>query len=161
MSSVSDLWKGVFEHCIKGDTGSYFLASDENKSGQVVVENGRLVTVVYAGAFAQEAVEKLKALKSLKFSFSPDLVFPSALKLSEHEAEVLLDSLGFEEAFDSHISNNQQVVAEQDSEVASQASEPEYVEITYRGQKIKRLKETATNTKSSSQRIYRGQVVKD
>lgn len=149
------LWGKVFELCASQQTGAFVI--EGAKSGQVVVANGRLVCVMYAGAIGQEAVNIINASELDSVTASAGLMFPAAAGLSEAKGEAILDGLNYTGYLDGSLVFGEAAVTDEPSK------EPEYIEVTYRGQKIRKLKETNQDPVEGkkSVRIYRGQVVKD
>ncbi len=88
------LWYALFDHCKSERTGTFFLACADNKSGQVVLHNGQILGLTYAGENGEPAVEALNQARGLRFSFTDDLIFPLQETLLPDQAQTLLRQLG-------------------------------------------------------------------
>ncbi|GGB94436.1 hypothetical protein GCM10011352_20610 [Marinobacterium zhoushanense] len=98
MSTPTDvlaLWNALFETCHQERSGTFFLACADNKSGQVVLHNGHLIGICYAGEYGERAIDRLTVTQQLRFSFTADLIFPVAETLLPEQAAALLRGLGY------------------------------------------------------------------
>lgn len=91
------LKQAVFELIDQRATGTLFVATAENHAAQLVLFKGQLQGIAYAGVYNQAAVNQLAALGQLRFSFTPELIYPVAETLLPEQAELLLHQLGYRE----------------------------------------------------------------
>lgn len=134
--SVKNLYQTIFSNCKQSVTGTLFLVSDENRSGQVVFHQGQLLGLSYGGATNGQALACLAEQSSLRQSFTDNLIFPLTDTLLPVDAQALLLSMGMPEA-------------EAETSVVGEPADTNDSE-----------GETEVTEKPKSQRIYRGQVVK-
>ena len=164
MTNQKHLWGKVFELCANKNTGCFVFEGEQGKSGQVVVANGCLLCVMYGGVLGQQAINVLNADPPVVVSESAARMFPAAAALAEPQGQALLDQLGFDDYLKGNFDLQDALASADEPSVAELQSEPEeYIEVTYRGQKLRKLKETSTSTEPTkkSKRIYRGHVVHD
>ncbi|TCK08403.1 hypothetical protein [Marinobacterium mangrovicola] len=88
------LWHALFDHCESERSGTFFLACADNKSGQIVLHNGQILGLTYAGETGDQAVKALNLASALRFSFTADLIFPLQETLLPEQAQALLLQLG-------------------------------------------------------------------
>ena len=171
MSLSASMWKSLFECCRDAKTGSLFIATKENKAGQVVVKDGILVGIAYAGLCNHEAVEKLESVGELRFSFTPGVQFPLKETLTEEASAELLQAMGYEAPAIEPLEEASDAVETQQPEEAPASLEVSLdedhhdalwetakagtVERLYRGHKILKDPEIEHPT----ERFYRGQRV--
>lgn len=134
-SELQNLYEAIFSKCHQQATGTFFLASDSNRSGQVVLHQGTLLGISYGGDYNRKAVESLLQQSSLRHSFTAELVYPVAETLLPDSAEELLLEMGMAAM---PAANDEPVIEPEP------APEPE--------------PESAPQSKRSV-RIYRGQIV--
>jgi len=128
----------VFAHCDRGDTGTLFVATGDNRSAQIVLFKGGLQGIACSGEYNADALKSLAEQSQLKCSFTPDLVYPVPETLLPEQGQALLESLGY-----------------QPGKTVISASEPATAS---RG----RSEEVAAKRPPSSVtlRVYRGQVIR-
>jgi len=151
-------WKPLFAYCEDKRTGTLFIATHENKAGQIVLSLGRLVGVAYSGLVNEQAISKLTDIAStseLRFSFSSDLQYPLIYVLDASESEALLKEMGYVAAPEPQVALMEMDSSSDTEEVLPEAKSRKSERI-YRGQKV--LEETPSDPKSSH-RVYRGRVV--
>jgi hypothetical protein len=90
----------LLELCYEKLTGTLFIASESNRSGQVVINNGSLIGLNYCGLNTQEAFNCLIESQNLRCSFTPDLLFPVSEALQPEAALDLLETIGYSEKMD-------------------------------------------------------------
>ena len=95
-SPLYSLWLELFEHCHAGDTGTVFIATQENRSGQLVIHRGHLIGAAYGGEYNYQALSALSVLDNARYSYTADLIFPIPETLLPDDATILLDQLGFQ-----------------------------------------------------------------
>lgn len=95
-SPLYSLWLDLFKHCDEGDTGTLFIATTENRSGQLVIHRGHLIGAAYGGKYNFQALSALSVLDDARYSYTPDLIFPIPETLLPVDAKTLLDQLGFQ-----------------------------------------------------------------
>ncbi len=95
-SPLYSLWLELFEHCHAGNTGTVFIATKENRSGQLVIHRGHLIGAAYGGEYNFQALSALSLLDNARYSYTPDLIFPIPETLLPDDATTLLDQLGFQ-----------------------------------------------------------------
>ena len=144
----------LLELCYEKLTGTLFIASESNRSGQVVINNGSLIGLNYCGLNTQEAFNCLIESQNLRCSFTPDLLFPVSEALQPEAALDLLETIGYSEKMDEDED-------EPDPIPEAVAEAPETNTVIYRGQKVERKveKQTPKPEPKKSGLVYRGQVV--
>ena len=157
----------LFEQCYQRTTGTFFVTTQDNRSAQILVEEGIIKGANYAELTSYEALTTLMSQSDLPFSFSQDLAFPIRQPLSDTETNAFLEEFGYMEFL-----NRQKAVEKELAEMADAAKQiTEEANNTryYRGQAVKgsepKAKQEAPTEVSakpkSSPRIYRGQVIRD
>lgn len=138
--------------CYEKLTGTLFIASESNRSGQVVINDGSLIGLNYCGLNTQEAFNSLIESQNLRCSFTPDLLFPVNEALQPEAALDLLETIGYSEKIEE---------AEPEPAPEAVAEPPETNTVIYRGQKVERKveKQTPKPEPKKSGLVYRGQVV--
>ncbi len=126
------LKKALFTRLDAGTTGTLFVATDDNHAAQIVLFKGQLLGLAYAGTSNADALSALMHLKTLRFSFTPELVYPLADTLLPDQSQRLLQGIGYRP-------QPKQVEAQ-----PQPAPEPEPAEAAPR---------------SKTLRVYRGQVI--
>jgi len=76
-------------------TGTLFVVSADNHAAQVVLSKGQLLGIAYNGLHNENAVAQLASLAPLRFSFTPELIYPLMETLLPDQAEQLLERLGY------------------------------------------------------------------
>ncbi|WP_370298284.1 hypothetical protein [Pontibacterium sp.] len=183
-SPLYELWKTLFYNCETGNTGTLFIATDQNRSGQIVLHKGRLIGAAYNGEYNLSALMALSYLQDARFSYSPDLIFPVPETLLPEESALLLEQLGFQDYLNEPVSTPEPLApptdipraehpdtspstldATQSAEHTEDVSDTaQTITCIYRGQKVvKSVAPTiqAASKSKSSVKIYRGQVVQD
>jgi hypothetical protein len=176
MSLSASMWKSLFECCRSAQTGSLFIATKENKAGQIVINEGRLVGIAYAGLTNEEAVRKLEEVGELRFSFTPQIQFPLKEVLPKEQAHELLEAMGYSVAQSQERTGVKKDVSELAQQVLSEGtfqgsdSNPDQMahadalwettkagstERLYRGHKI--LEDA--KPRKPTERLYRGQRI--
>lgn len=96
-SALQQLYTDIFNHCRQASTGTIFVVTGENRSGQIVIHKGQLIGIAYGGDANMQALKQLALQKSLRHSFTPQLIFPVAETLVPETAGQLLKAMGFVE----------------------------------------------------------------
>lgn len=131
--SVKQLYQAIFTYCEQSATGTLFLVTAENRSGQVVFHQGQLLGLSYGGEHSEKALEGLYQQTSLRQSFTNNLIFPLPETLLPEDSVALLEVMGI----------SQSLAKAEDTD----SPEPVVDAVT---EKV---------SKPKSRRIYRGQVV--
>lgn len=97
-SSLAELYLDIFAKCSSAVSGTWFLASEENRSGQVVIHNGQLLGISYGGEANSKALESLLKLQTVRHSFTPELIYPVPETLFPEDARDLLEMMGWEDS---------------------------------------------------------------
>jgi len=95
-SDFDGLKMALFEHCDRKDTGTLFVATDDNRSAQIVLFKGTLQGVACSGECNSTALKALASLTRLKFSFTPELIYPVPETLLPEQGQALLEVLGYQ-----------------------------------------------------------------
>lgn len=132
----------VFAHCDRGDTGTLFVATGDNRSAQIVLFKGGLQGIACSGEYNAEALSSLAEQSQLKCSFTPELVYPVPETLLPEQGQALLESLGYQPG--------KAVIS-----ASEQASEPARVSAGRAGSAA-----TKSPPSSVTLRVYRGQVIR-
>ncbi len=154
-----DMWFFLSEKLQDQSTGTVFITTEENRSGRIVVKNGKLVGLVYGKETNIDAVEALLALTVIRYSFSKGLVFPLRNELEPQEVEDVMQHLPARPVGGPEFIP-QSVPLQEDVEVVSE--NPLISSRFYRGQEIK---EAQNNTrplktgKKNAAKMYRGQLI--
>lgn len=133
---LKQLYQTIFTYCKESATGTLFLVTAENRSGQVVFHQGALLGLSYGGESNERALIGLLEQPSLRQSFTDNLIFPLSETLLPEDSIALLEAMG--------------MMASQGYEDIEVIEHPETI--------VENAAETITKPKT--QRIYRGQVVK-
>jgi len=136
--------------CREKLTGTVFIASESNRSGQIVINQGALIGLNYCGLNNEEAFNTLVNSQNLRCSFTPDLLFPIAESLQPEAALHLLEKIGYSE----EIIETEQAPIEEPDEIAEEVNT-----VIYRGQVVERKKDKPKAERKKSGLVYRGQVI--
>lgn len=181
-SPLYELWNTLFYNCEAGNTGTLFIATDQNRSGQIVLHKGRLIGAAYNGEYNLSALMALSYLRDARFSYSPDLIFPVPKTLLPEESALLLEQLGFQDYLDEPVSKPEPVevpeipshdehphvsistpdATQTDEHTLDASDTAQTITCIYRGQTVVKTVAQATQATSPSKgsvKIYRGQVV--
>ena len=148
----------LFTCCREKGSGSFFLATSDNRSAQVVLHQGNLIGVNYADMPASDALQALFAMSELRHSFQHELIYPVRETLLPDEATALLEGFGFVAIEEPLPESNVPDILEVE-EIDMIETGPELKEskvLMYRGQKV--VKEVAQPARAAT-RIYRGQRI--
>ncbi|NOQ36040.1 MAG: hypothetical protein GQ569_09105 [Methylococcaceae bacterium] len=152
-----EIFEALFQLCTEKKTGTFFIATDENISCQIILQIGEIAAAVYnSRIMGFDALKKIKATNAGRYIFSDGLILPvDETALIEH-TQNSLKFLGF-----SQIADDSQSIIEVQDEPKQRDNE---IVCTYRGQKIIKTKvqvQPSAEQKVKPKRIYRGQVVRD
>lgn len=136
--------------CWEKLTGTVFIASESNRSGQIVINQGALIGLNYCGLSNEEAFKTLVNSQNLRCSFTPDLLFPIAESLQPDAALHLLEKIGYSE----EVIEAEPAPIEAPDEITDKAST-----VIYRGQVVERKKAKPKIERKKSGLVYRGQVI--
>ncbi|WP_420554179.1 hypothetical protein [Neptuniibacter marinus] len=136
--------------CWEKLTGTVFIASESNRSGQIVINQGALIGLNYCGLSNEEAFKTLVNSQNLRCSFTPDLLFPIAESLQPEAALHLLKKIGYSE----EVIEAEPAPIEAPDEITDKAST-----VIYRGQVVERKKAKPKIERKKSGLVYRGQVI--
>ncbi|GAA0792599.1 hypothetical protein [Marinobacterium sediminicola] len=99
MGSLSADFSGfkttLFELVDERATGTLFVATADNHSAQIVLSRGQLLGVAHHGMHNETALEQLAAMTPLRFSFTPELIYPLTETLLPEQGDRLLNTLGY------------------------------------------------------------------
>ncbi len=93
----SELWKTLIEKCQAQLTGTIFLVTEENRSGKIIIQQGKLTGISYGGKHNMDAFTMISGFSNIRHSFTHDHVFPLREKLSVEEAKTVMKELGLKE----------------------------------------------------------------
>lgn len=163
-SASGDMLDNLFNYCLKKATGTFFVATEDNKSCQIVIEQGDLTKSAFSQLKGVAALMEFKKLKSGRFSFTKNLILPLGDSAKINNSDLVLNRLGIEQF------KELQELAKGEYEVAKPNTERK-IKSMYRGKPIYEtlsdayLKSTQSAdgdiTLKKPKRIYRGQVVTD
>ncbi len=94
-TDFSGLKRSLFELIGQQATGTLFVATVDNHSAQIVLSRGQLLGVAHNGRCNEAALAQLAAMTPLRFSFTPELIYPLMETLLPEQAEQLLQKLGY------------------------------------------------------------------
>lgn len=94
-TDFSGLKSTLFALVDKGASGTVFVATEDNRASQVVLLNGRLQGAACNGLYNVAAFDVLAAMAELRFSFTPELIYPVVDSLLPVQGERLLQQLGY------------------------------------------------------------------
>ncbi len=132
-ANFKTLKQALFSRLDAQETGTLFVATDDNHAAQIVLFKGQLLGLAYAGMSNADALVALQSLPGLKFSFTPELVYPLADTLLPEQAQMLMRGIGY-----------QPKQLEPEEEAPVEVAEPEVLEEAPR---------------SNTLRVYRGRVI--
>lgn len=130
-ANFKTLKQALFSRLDAQETGTLFVATDDNHAAQIVLFKGQLLGLAYAGLSNADALAALQDLPGLKFSFTPELVYPLADTLLPEQAQTLMRGIGYQPK-------------QAEADVPVEAAEPEVLEEAPR---------------SDTLRVYRGRVI--
>lgn len=94
-ADFSRLKASLFELIGQGATGTLFVATVDNHAAQIVLSRGQLLGIAHNGLSNDAALRHLAAMAPLRFSFTPELIYPLMETLLPEQAEQLLQNLGY------------------------------------------------------------------
>ena len=157
----------LFKHCYDRASGTFFVKTTDNRSAQILLENGIIRGANYADYSSYDALVEIMSQDEIKYSYTADLPFPIRHPLTASQAVSFLDEHGYMEFMD-----EQEALAIQETEAANALDQEDNHPKTtnrkkryYRGQVIEEttdLKEEPTllvQEIPQKERIYRGQRV--
>jgi len=97
-ADFSALKASLFERVRQKASGTLFVATVDNHAAQIVLSRGQLLGVAHNGLCNESALNQLAATAPLRFSFTPELIYPLMETLLPEQAEQLLQRLGYSEA---------------------------------------------------------------
>jgi len=86
----------LFSRLDNSATGTLFVATGDNHAAQVVLFKGQLLGVAYCGRVNAAALTELSRLPGMRFSFTPELIYPLTETLLPAESRQLLMAMGYE-----------------------------------------------------------------
>ncbi len=92
---ISPMLKRLFACCKDKETGTFFIVSDDNSSGQVVIEKGILLRCSFKNQKGMEVLSTLKRMQTEKFKFTNKLLLPMSSEASIQYSEDALELLGY------------------------------------------------------------------
>ena len=122
----------LFKQCEEGRTGTVSIATNNNKSCQIVITNGEIIAVTLARLKGYDAINELLKVGFKRASFNQDLQLPFKEDARIDSSHKLLIKLGYD-SFN---------VKPKESENNENSSKPD-------------------EKNPSTQRMYRGQIIKD
>lgn len=150
-----------FQHCYQRSTGTIFISTPDNRSAQVVLNDGIVQGANYVDQPSYDALNVLLDMEDIRFSFNAGLLFPVRIPLSGSQSITLLEEQGYMGFLQQQALLEQEQLNEADAEPEKTADEVRY----YRGQVVQKSRsqqqdsDTLTGVKPQSVRIYRGQKV--
>lgn len=145
----------LLTRCQADASGSFFLATNDNRSAQVVLQEGKLLGVNYLGLPAVDALEALLAMSGLRHTFQAELLYPLHETLQPGLTESLLQRLKVESE-EAEVTKRESIALERSECVQNDSVETHAKVLMYRGQKV--IKEVS-HTSRTGIRIYRGQRI--
>lgn len=136
-TDIENMLSALFNVCLEQSTGTFFVATEDNKSCQIVIERGVLTMSSFGQDKGLAALIEFKALKTGRFSFSSNLVLPMDESATIQHSPEALEFLGYEKY--------QQALRTPAVEPESEVAEP--------------VPEMATRTERRIVRMYRGQPI--
>ncbi len=88
----------LFDLVRQKSTGTLFVATVDNHAAQIVLSQGQLLGIAHNGQYSEAALAQLAAMTPLRFSFTPELIYPLMETLLPEQAEQLLQRLGYSAA---------------------------------------------------------------
>jgi len=86
----------LFKHCREGRTGTVSIATNNNKSCQIVITKGEIIAVTLARFQGYDAIEELLKVGFKRASFNQDLQLPFKEAARIDSSHQLLKTLGFD-----------------------------------------------------------------
>ncbi|MEE9425225.1 MAG: hypothetical protein V3V18_09635 [Methylococcales bacterium] len=160
---TQELFNAIFKCCLEKTTGTFFVATEDNRSCQIVIEQGIVTSSSFSERRGFHAIIELQKLKTARFSFSKNLILPMDDSAKISDSVAVLKQLGFERF----------VVAEKKNHAIDLKTQRKAkAHRIYRGQPIY---DTVNHTETQSDRsinnkgsitkkpvrMYRGQIVND
>ena len=85
----------LFKYCRSGSTGTVFISTENNRSCQIVLDNGCIKAVSLADKRGFEAISELKETRFNRFYFIKDMQFPLSIYADIICSETVLGELGY------------------------------------------------------------------
>ena len=102
MSNQSDttetLNSNLFKHCAEGKTGTISIATNNNKSCQIVLKNGEILAVTMSRLKGLEAVKELLKVGIKRAALNQNLDLPFSEEARIESSDKLLRSLGYNQS---------------------------------------------------------------
>lgn len=150
---TANVWKALIEKSRSKSTGTFLLATQENRAGKIVIQDGTLVGITYGKKTNMDALEILTQLDEIRYSFNDNLLFPIRSKLNDRDIGIVMELLGFEQyKSQTNPPSSPNIISKKKTQGKQH----------YRSQTIPeeiRLVDPVKNENSSLLKVYRGQVI--
>lgn len=85
----------LFIHCAKEKSGTLSIATNNNKSCQIIINKGEIIAVTMSRLMGIEAIRELLEIGFTRASFNQDLELPFKEEARITSSMNLLESLGY------------------------------------------------------------------
>lgn len=171
---ISVLESNLFRKCDSGKSGTVFIVTNNNKSCQIVLSDGKIVAFSLGVLKGSKAAVELSKVGFKRASFTENMQFPLCPEAEVDSSEVILELLGYTKTIQYEVEKTN-ILSEKNSSNNNDKNRESLTVQTYRGHviEIKRPpkpeeKESSSdylastsNEPPESARIYRGQVIED
>ncbi len=96
MANKETLETSLFKYCLEGKTGTLSIATNDNKSCQIIINNGEIIAVTLARLKGIDAINKLIEVGFSRATFNQDLQLPFKEEARIESSHKLLVSLGYD-----------------------------------------------------------------
>ncbi len=110
-ASLTLLVNEIKQLCRANSVGTLFISTRDNKSAQVIFDQGQIVAASYSGEVGEEAIKKLVANKEVRFRFQNGIVLRRTLMPPTNEILQFLDG-NVADKSGGPVKSERQVVAE-------------------------------------------------
>ena len=103
-----NLENSLFKYCRSGSTGTVFIATDSNKSCQIILIDGYITAASLGNLRGLDAVLELNKVEIKQFYFIKDMQFPLTIYANIECSDSALNEIGFcENELSNRLNQNQ------------------------------------------------------
>ncbi len=99
---ISQFVQDLAQYCQDGLTGTFYLASSDNRAGAISLDRGQIIGLRYSSKADEAALEALQTLKEISYRFNNSTLIPSEVPLPA--TPVILEKLGLKSKPSSSVS---------------------------------------------------------
>lgn len=148
----AELLSDLFLHCKKKETGTLFITSSENRSCQVVLKAGEILSMCFGTMMGNEVANSIHKMRVERFSFKKGLVLPMPDQAIVTLSSKILQAFGYQKSENSQDSTSPVEIKKQVKMYRGNVIQDTLSE------KVEPITEPKAKNKKPL-RIYRGQVI--